>query len=492
MGRTKGRASDVKLKSAAVNTRNTLQQIVAAEVESQLSEEISAVSSAVEHVADELAETMEHRSEIYSKKTPIRDLNVKLKRAEIDFTEDLPIWSFIRTSTENLSYCKYEKYLNVNFDSGPSNGSASKSIFIPRVESYTRLKALTDGFLIQNCGVTKPRADVSRDLKARGIEDDSEIPESTDIVSSNYFQKLLNAAVCKEEYIDKFHHAFCLLELIWSYWHEESMLVQTFNAICLRFQNKRSTLNRDPLSNLEIAPLHQINNLLWGFIQDEQHRLSVNRRAYEYDHHYGISLRGRAVGNLKTADSRTKFINAFHNLLHLCTIFFKQDDDATVMADGFPLLNGLKEVHIILSEGQHNQYGDLPWTARAEMLMMQWLLARREIQQFLPSRISVIYPEPWMSRVECMNRIQGWTDTSVLHYSDLANFGEKILLSIRYSDWSIISNRDQAGNWARYWRSEIQGYIHAYRAVTGIDLSARSEAFTSSMNMKKRAAAAGR
>src|SRR5215510_3101151 len=30
-----------------------------------------------------------------------------------------------------------------------------------------------------------------------------------------------------------------LLELIWSYWNEEGMLVQTMNAICLRFQNRR-------------------------------------------------------------------------------------------------------------------------------------------------------------------------------------------------------------------------------------------------------------
>jgi hypothetical protein len=38
----------------------------------------------------------------------------------------------------------------------------------------------------------------------------------------------------------------CLLELIWSYWHEEGMLVQTMNAISLRFQNKRSRNERDP------------------------------------------------------------------------------------------------------------------------------------------------------------------------------------------------------------------------------------------------------
>ena len=26
-------------------------------------------------------------------------------------------------------------------------------------------------------------------------------------------------------------------------------------------------------------------------------------------------------------------------------------------------------------------------------------------------------------------------------------------------------------NWARYWRAEVQGYLHAYRSVTGVDLS---------------------
>ena len=34
----------------------------------------------------------------------------------------------------------------------------------------------------------------------------------------------------------------CLLELIWSYWHEEGMLVQTMNAITRRFQNVRGVV----------------------------------------------------------------------------------------------------------------------------------------------------------------------------------------------------------------------------------------------------------
>jgi hypothetical protein len=171
------------------------------------------------------------------------------------------------------------------------------------------------------------------------------------------------------------------------------------------------------------------------------------------------------------SDSRSKFIEGFHQLLHLCSIFFKQDDDTTVIADGFPLLNALKEVHLTLSQGAHNQFGDLPSTARQEMLLQQWILARPEFREFLPTRIAVAYPEPWMDRVEAMKSLQGWNDTSIIHFHNLAVFGEQILLGIRYGAWSTINQSNQAANWARYWRSEIQGYIHAYRAVTGVDLS---------------------
>ena len=83
--------------------------------------------------------------------------------------------------------------------------------------------------------------------------------------------------------------------------------------------------------------------MLWGFVQDEQHRLSVVRRNYEYDHHYGLRLEGRAVKRMQTADSRSRFIEAFHNLLRLCAVFFKQDDDTTVKADAFPVLNALRK-----------------------------------------------------------------------------------------------------------------------------------------------------
>jgi hypothetical protein len=185
-----------------------------------------------------------------------------------------------------------------------------------------------------------------------------------------------------------------------------------------------------------------------------------------------MSLFGKAVPALRPADSRSKFLEAFHNLLYLSSVFYKSDDDTTVIADGFPVLNALKEVHLLLSEGAHNQFGDLPSAARQEMLIQQWILARPEFREYLPTRIMVAYPERWMDRVDAMKYLQGWTDTSVLHFRNLGVFGEQILLSVRFGAWSTVNDAVQAVNWARFWRTEIQGYVHAYRVVTGVDLTA--------------------
>ena len=37
--------------------------------------------------------------------------------------------------------------------------------------------------------------------------------------------------------------------------------------------------------------------------------------------------------------------------------------------------------------------------------------------------------------------------------------------------WIGTNNEDSAKNWARFFRSKIQAYMHSYRAVTGIDLT---------------------
>eukprot|EP01031_Cornospumella_fuschlensis_P026693 gene26693-32254_t len=197
----------------------------------------------------------------------------------------------------------------------------------------------------------------------------------------------------------------------------------------------------------------------------------MSRRNLEYQYEYGISLIGKAVANIQVAESRSQFLPAFHNLLKTAIDFYQQANYTTVIPDGFPVLNSLREVHLLLSEGSHNQFGSLPWAARAEMFIQQWLLSRPEMREFLGGRIMMPYNEEWMDKVDTMKTIQGWNPTNITHFHDLGAFGEQLLLSIRYGSWNDPSQtRDNAANWAYYWREEIQRYVHAYKAATGVDL----------------------
>jgi len=93
------------------------------------------------------------------------------------------------------------------------------------------------------------------------------------------------------------------------------------------------------------------------------------------------------------------------------------------------------------------------------------------MREFLRGRFMVPYQELWMGAVDSMKKLQGWTDTTITYFHELAVTGERVLLSVRYGDWVDINNtQEQAKNWARYWKPEIQRYIHGYQAVTGLDL----------------------
>jgi hypothetical protein len=442
------------------------------------------------------------------------DIITHAARTEAEFRPVIAHWMLIRNSTEALSFNSYKAFLDRLFcedgGAGSPEGRAFRALekrrFLPfnDTDSYRVLKAATEAYVMVNCGVlNRPFAfhpvDDAEYLDRRDLPKDRKLEEellqryltSADpgIQTLPYLALIRSKLPDVRVHIDHGHaHEVelcagfirdrlqnpCLMELIWSYWQEEGMLVQSMNAITRRFQNVRSNAGgtgHDPLANMEIDMLRPLNNLLWGYVQDEQHRLSVVRRNYEYDHHYGIRLDGKAVRNFHPADSRSKFVEAFHNLLRQLMPFYRQDDDTTVKADAFPILNALKEVHLILSQGAHNQYGDLPSTARIEMLMQQWLLARPEFREFLPTRLMVAYPEPWMDRVDAMKKVQGWSDTSVAHFRDLAMFGEMLLLSIRTTHWTEVYEPNEAFAWARFWRPQAQGYMHAYRAVTGVDLA---------------------
>lgn len=454
---------------------------------------------------------------------------VELVSPNTEDTDDQALWEEIRLRTESISFNNYETFIDHVFQTEGAYGDQhlsqlvkelsqgqgqvqSKLVGRGSVDAYTLLKEATNAFLLVNTcpepcreelgGVNGDPSFPKADLIAR---DDNDLrlnwnSRSKDFTRTlgDYVMQYRNTQVMPYigQIASKFKHnvksnpfsthmlqqntmvssGISLTELIWSYYHEEGMLVQAMNAISLRFQNKRSGKGEtDPLANMEIDPLRPMSNMLWGYVQDEPQRLTVQRRAYEYMHQYGLPLIGKAVPKLNPADVRSKFLSAFHSLLNQCVSFYRDDSNKTIEADGFDMLNSLKEVHMIMAEGAHNQYGDINWVARTEMMMQQYLVSRPEMRQFLGGRTMVPYKENWMGQLDTMKKLQHWNDTQVTHFRDLGVFGEQLLLSIRFNNWSQVHEQHRAVNWAKYWKPEIQNYIHAYKTITGVDLSMAGE-----------------
>lgn len=458
---------------------------------------------------------------------PIRVVSSKDSVAT-NWTDDVTLYAVIKAGSASLSFSKYAQVIDEIMCAG--SGSSREAVrytdvkaktFLPfnNAEAYRYLVAATEAFVAVNSAIDPAQVkevladpqlqQLLANLNARDVPGVLRGPNPQTSWEDRYAQQYLVPLQSPDLQINPYLNLIrsriggqiitegdrtqnpekivyegilarklscsLMIELIWSYWHEQGMLAQTMFALRDRFQNRRTRPGVDPLAGAEIAYVGRLPGLLFDHFRNEQHRLSVEQRAYEYDHHYGLGLQGAAVPVIQSADSRARFLEAFHNLLGLSVVFFREDDDTNRKADAFPILNALKEVHFLLSEGAHNQYGDLPTTSRIEMLIEQWLLSRPEMHKVLPSREMIAYPEPWMGPVDAMKTIQGWTNTSVMYFHDLANFGEQILLSIRFNNWSTITDRAHAANWARVWRSELQGYMHAYRTVTGVDLTTEAK-----------------
>ena len=111
------------------------------------------------------------------------------------------------------------------------------------------------------------------------------------------------------------------------------------------------------------------------------------------------------------------------------------------------------------------------------MLAMQWILAQPEMHEFLGGPAMVPCEEPWMDRVDTMKTLQGWSDTSIAHFFELAVQGEQILLSVRHGQWNESTRkREDAANGALKWPNSIQRYIYSYATVTGKDLTTQVHA----------------
>jgi hypothetical protein len=419
------------------------------------------------------------------------DVDVRLHRTATQPTLDQSLWVLIRNRTRAISFPRYRAYIEHILHGAQLDPLRAGQLDTPRgVQAYLALKYFTERFLLQESGVAIPPDDF-RDVDSSRLGGQY-TPEEMEKRLEEYLGKPPRLPYIKNVIEDSFpwlgreggvHDPVLLdhidrpplMELIHTYWLEEGMLMQTINAVSRRFQNVRAPGERDPLANMELDPLRRINNWLWGYIQDEVNRLSVKRRAFEYLHQYGLPLFGKAAPGLHAADTRSRFLEAFHNLLYQCSVFFKQDDQTTIIADAFPLLNALREVHLILAQGAANQFGDMPWAARVESLIVEFLLSQPAMFDFLQRRAMVPYQEAWMPQVDAMKTLQGWSDVTVTHFRDLAVYGEQILLSIRYGDWINVIDANHAANWARYFRAEIQGYLYAYRAATGVDLTSSTK-----------------
>jgi hypothetical protein len=447
------------------------------------------------------------------------DISVTMRRAAVAPTTDQALWVSIRNSTNNLGFDFFERFVErIWHDGDPARHALDghrqdlrrvvrrTALPFPHVERYRLLKASAELFLMINVrtdpgdfrrvDLTEESARLNRDLEPGDLEQqfrrylvDTPTGGGGNIDVLPYLDLVRRAlgdvpVIGGGRYDDEASLAFGILaekltrpvflELIHSYWLERSGLMKTINAITWRFQNRANPYpGRDPLAGVDIDPLRPLNNVLWGWLRDADHRLTEAQRRDEYKHHYGLPP---GPSDRRLADSRTRFMGAFHSLLAECLRFYEDDDLTVKIANGFDVLNGLKETHLLLTQGAHNQYGDLPWTARQEFLMAQWILSRPEVRDFLPYQVMVDTPETWMRSVDAMNRLQGWSDVSVLHYRDLAEFAEQLLLGIRFGAWTSVNDPDQAANWARYFRREVQQYCHAFEAVTGQGVHRRAHA----------------
>ena len=454
---------------------------------------------------------------------------VSLQRTALESTPDQILWMIIRNRTDAISFRSYQRFIDKVMASQMRMGTTGRPVYRGS-DAYELLKQGTNAFLMHETGsvgswptvgggvgkldpdsalesVEQNFARVAGEERRR-LGRDVTLPEIA-AMRRVYYGKL-NAEPGMLPYIriivdrlaelpikdpwelvgdedgepDRgFGYAILpasttpvAIELINSYWQlDEGGIAQTLNHIVARFQGRRPARGADPLARCNFDFLRPWASIFFSYIGDEIHRLTVRRRAFEYFEEYRLPLLGKVIPPQSTGSS--KFLEAFHNLLHIVTAeFYPQDDDTTVIADGFPVLNALRETHLLLAEGAQNQFGDLPTQARGETLIMQWLLARPEVREFLGGKVQVPYEEPWMDRVDTMKALLGWRDVSVTHYRDLAVFGEQLLLSIRYGNWSVINDPQQAANWARYWRAEAQRYNHAYAAATGKNLKAAPDA----------------
>lgn len=417
-------------------------------------------------------------------------LRVALQSDTAPNSNHVDLWQFIRDVSGNLRFGNFALFAQANSGSlgaYPAYGSLTYDNLHQLSTDFVTESALGNEFssslgVISRTGMTTSTSWGGGPNRTAGVQG-SYVHGQANAVAAKPFPNGIPDGPYPLELVP-------FVELIYVYWLEEAMLFQSLNRILARFQNRRAPGGQDPLSRLAVSPLLPLRGILWGLAEGEKDRLSLRRRAAEYEYQYGLQLIGRAIPPAELlVERRTQFLEAFHSLLNACHHFYKELSDKTVDADAFPLLSNLRELHLVLANGANNQFADVSLIARIETMDVQWMLAQPEMREFLGGRTMVPYDEPWMDRVDTMKSMQGWSGVSVTHFYDLAFHGEQLLLSVRHGRWNDATmTDDDAKNWAITWKPSVQRYIHAYRAVTGVDLSERVDTTMPSTLLQRRLA----
>jgi hypothetical protein len=417
-------------------------------------------------------------------------IRVTMERTDARRTPDEALWSAIDETCRAIGFDQYLAHIGRIFELGPFQGEISsklRELGARGVGAYRALREATELFVLMGCGPLASRISAYEDARLRELgELGLQMQQSREEIEDGlrqylhkgelpYIERVVNAAYpwldLDGSGLDGLRRRVLRQPLFIELWHEmcleHGMVMRTMDAVCARFQNIYNSGENDGLASYEISPLWPLGDLLWDWINHEPTRLNPKRRIHEYGHKYGRTVLGDGM-TVRAADVRTAFPDAFMNLLNLCEEFYKQDSQTTVIADAFPVLVALREVHQILAMGAGNASPQLTFAARVETLMMQLMLAQPELRAFLHVREMVPYDEGWMGQVDAMKDLQGWQDQSISHYRDLAVYGERILLSIRLGDWTV-GDEDNSKHWARVHKNAIRRFAHAHRAISSVE-----------------------
>jgi hypothetical protein len=256
---------------------------------------------------------------------------------------------------------------------------------------------------------------------------------------------------------------------------EMAMLDQGMKLICRRFQNLKTPSVRNQLENFEVSHLRPLSNLLWGYINDDGNRVSLNRRVLEYKHQYGLEVSGTAIKKMDAIDIRSTFLEQFHQFLNKLHLYYQEESNRDIKPNAYPIKYITEDLQRILQSGAHNQFSDLTIATRTDFMTIQWILSRPEMKHFINSREEIGYKEEWMGTMEALRNMQGWGNDDLNSYYECAVRGERLLLAIRYSNsittHSMENLEEKVKNWARDIKEDVMIYTHAYLSITGVDLS---------------------